>query len=171
MRFTSIRPSRTMPHSRWQPSKGGQARRLHGADGDDHRGMRRDCPPAGQVGKVYMMMETVVYAREYLFARELYDKGSWVAFSSCGSHQQDMDGWPDYWPGLPPMHYATHCVSPCLAILSKPGGRPSPRAWSAMLGPHPRGADPEVQQSFRHGDGHVQNQGQRRRGRGHAVAL
>src|SRR5262249_49908083 len=30
-------------------------------------------------------------------------------------------GWPDYWPGLPPMHYATHCVSPCLAILSKPG--------------------------------------------------
>src|SRR5829696_1958851 len=26
-------------------------------------------------GKVYMMMETVVYSREYLFARELYDKG------------------------------------------------------------------------------------------------
>src|SRR5205807_701121 len=23
------------------------------------------------------------------------------------------------WPGLPPMHYATHCVSPCLAILGK----------------------------------------------------
>src|SRR5262249_42565099 len=23
-----------------------------------------------------------------------------------------------YWPGLPPMHYATHCVSPCLAIMS-----------------------------------------------------
>ena len=30
-----------------------------------------------------------------------------------------MDGWPDYWPGLPPMWYATHCVSPCLAILGK----------------------------------------------------
>jgi hypothetical protein len=27
-----------------------------------------------------------------------------------------MDGWPDYWPGLPPMHYATHCVGPCLAL-------------------------------------------------------
>ena len=26
-----------------------------------------------------------------------------------------------YWPGLPPMWYATHCVSPCLAILSRPG--------------------------------------------------
>ena len=30
-----------------------------------------------------------------------------------------MDGWPDYWPGLPPMRYATHCVSPCLALLGK----------------------------------------------------
>src|SRR5215204_7487530 len=73
-------------------------------------------------GKVYMMMETVVYSREYLFARELYDKGDLGRIQFLrGSHQQDMDGWPDYWPGLPPMHYATHCVSPCLAILSKPG--------------------------------------------------
>ena len=30
-----------------------------------------------------------------------------------------MDGWPGYWEGLPPMHYATHCVSPCLALLGK----------------------------------------------------
>jgi hypothetical protein len=35
------------------------------------------------------------------------------------SHQQDMDGWPNYWPGLPPMHYATHCVGPCLALERK----------------------------------------------------
>jgi predicted dehydrogenase len=32
------------------------------------------------------------------------------------SHQQDMDGWPNYWPGLPPMHYATHCVGPVLGL-------------------------------------------------------
>ncbi len=71
-------------------------------------------------GKVYMMMETVVYAREYLFARELYEKGELGRIQFLrGSHQQDMDGWPDYWPGLPPMWYATHCVSPCLAILGK----------------------------------------------------
>src|SRR6059036_719686 len=71
-------------------------------------------------GKVYMMMETVVYAREYLFAKELYDRGELGRIQFLrGSHQQDMDGWPDYWPGLPPMHYATHCVSPCLAILGK----------------------------------------------------
>jgi predicted dehydrogenase len=30
-----------------------------------------------------------------------------------------MDGWPGYWEGFPPMHYATHCVSPCLALLGK----------------------------------------------------
>src|SRR5438477_9069601 len=73
-------------------------------------------------GKVYMMMETVVYSREYLFVKELYDKGELGRLQFLrGSHQQDMDGWPNYWPGLPPMWYATHCVSPCLAILSKPG--------------------------------------------------
>lgn len=71
-------------------------------------------------GKLYMMMETVVYSREYLFVRELYDKGELGRIQFLrGSHQQDMDGWPDYWPGLPPMWYATHCVSPCLAILSE----------------------------------------------------
>jgi predicted dehydrogenase len=73
-------------------------------------------------GKVYMMMETVVYSREYLFVKDLYDRGELGKIQFLrGSHQQDMDGWPDYWPGLPPMWYATHCVSPCLAILSKPG--------------------------------------------------
>ncbi len=71
-------------------------------------------------GKVYMMMETVVYSREYLFVKELYDKGELGRIQFLrGSHQQDMEGWPNYWPGLPPMHYATHCVSPCLALLGK----------------------------------------------------
>jgi hypothetical protein len=28
-----------------------------------------------------------------------------------------MAGWPGYWEGLPPMHYATHAVSPCLALV------------------------------------------------------
>jgi predicted dehydrogenase len=73
-------------------------------------------------GKTYMMMETVVYSREYLFVKELYDNGELGRIQFLrGSHQQDMEGWPDYWPGLPPMHYATHCVSPCLALLSSPG--------------------------------------------------
>jgi predicted dehydrogenase len=35
------------------------------------------------------------------------------------SHQQDMDGWPHYWPGLPPMWYATHCVGPVAGLIDK----------------------------------------------------
>ena len=72
-----------------------------------------------KTGLKYMMAETVVYAREYLFVKEMYDKGELgkVQFLQA-SHQQDMDGWPNYWPGLPPMHYATHCVGPCLALTN-----------------------------------------------------
>lgn len=68
-------------------------------------------------GLKYMMAETVVYSREFLFVREMYLKGELgkVQFLQA-SHQQDMDGWPDYWPGLPPMWYATHCVGPCMAL-------------------------------------------------------
>src|SRR5262245_16406471 len=70
-----------------------------------------------KTGLKYMMAETVVYAREFLFLRELYTKGELgkIQFLQA-SHQQDMDGWPNYWPGLPPMHYATHCVGPVLAL-------------------------------------------------------
>jgi predicted dehydrogenase len=80
------------------------------------------CDAQRKTGKTYMMMETVVYAREYLFVKEMYDKGELGRLQFLrGSHQQDMDGWPDYWPGLPPMWYATHCVSPCLALVSQSG--------------------------------------------------
>ncbi|MGJ8694698.1 MAG: Gfo/Idh/MocA family protein [Verrucomicrobiaceae bacterium] len=68
-------------------------------------------------GLKYMMMETVVYAREFLFMKELYDNGELGKLQFLkASHQQDMDGWPGYWPGLPPMHYATHCVGPLLGL-------------------------------------------------------
>ena len=33
-----------------------------------------------------------------------------------------MEGWPGYWPGLPPMYYATHCVGPILGLMGEPGG-------------------------------------------------
>lgn len=67
--------------------------------------------------KKYMMMETVVYSREFLYIKEMYEKGEMgkIQFLQA-SHQQDMDGWPSYWPGLPPMWYATHCVGPMLAL-------------------------------------------------------
>src|SRR2546422_1732475 len=70
-----------------------------------------------QTNRKYIMMETVVYAREFLYIKELYEKGGLgkIQFLQA-SHQQDMDGWPNYWPGLPPMWYATHCVGPMLAL-------------------------------------------------------
>ncbi len=70
-----------------------------------------------ETGLTYMMMETVVYAREYLFMKQLRDTGDLGKIQYVqASHQQDMDGWPNYWPGLPPMHYATHCVGPALGL-------------------------------------------------------
>jgi predicted dehydrogenase len=36
----------------------------------------------------------------------------------AASHPQDMDGWPDYWERMIPMHYATHVVSPCLGLVN-----------------------------------------------------
>src|SRR3954465_2289969 len=73
---------------------------------------------ANAAGKNYMMMETAIYSREFLFVRELRDNGKLgrVQFMR-GAHQQEMRGWPGYWEGLPPMHYATHAVSPCLALV------------------------------------------------------
>ena len=70
-----------------------------------------------KTGLRYMMMETVVYAREFLYIKELSDNGTLgkIQFLQA-SHQQDMDGWPNYWPGLPPMWYATHCVGPVCAL-------------------------------------------------------
>ena len=85
-----------------------------------------------------MMMETVVYAREYLFIKELYDKGELGKLQFLqASHQQDMDGWPNYWPGLPPMYYATHCVGPCSALTDADGGV----RLLLRLRHDPRGAD------------------------------
>lgn len=74
-----------------------------------------------KTGLRYMMAETVVYAREYLFMKELLDTGKLGKLQFVqASHQQDMDGWPNYWPGLPPMWYATHCVGPVAGLIGKP---------------------------------------------------
>ena len=70
-------------------------------------------------GLTYMMMETVVYSREFLFVEEMYKKGELGKLQFLrASHQQEMAGWPGYWEGLPPMHYATHCVGPVVALAN-----------------------------------------------------
>lgn len=68
-------------------------------------------------GKNYMMMETAVYTRQFFYVRELVESGRLGCIQFLrGAHYQDMENWPSYWAGLPPMWYATHAVAPCLAI-------------------------------------------------------
>lgn len=68
-------------------------------------------------GKNYMMMETARYSREFFHARRLLREGSLGRLSYFrGEHLQNLDGFPPYWLGFPPMHYVTHALSPALAL-------------------------------------------------------
>jgi predicted dehydrogenase len=65
----------------------------------------------------YMMMETAVFTRQFFYATDLKDRGEFGRIQFLrGAHYQDMECWPDYWAGLPPMWYATHAISPLLAL-------------------------------------------------------
>lgn len=79
---------------------------------------RQICKLVEETGLKYMMAETVVYSREYLFIKDMYEKGELgkIQFMKA-SHPQDMDGWPEYWERMIPMHYATHVVSPVLGLV------------------------------------------------------
>ncbi len=76
------------------------------------------CALVAETGLKYMMAETVVYSREFLFIKQMYDQGELGKIQYMqASHPQDMDGWPDYWERMIPMHYATHVVSPVLGLV------------------------------------------------------
>jgi predicted dehydrogenase len=67
--------------------------------------------------RTYMMMETAVYTRQFLYAHALHERGEFGRIQFLrGAHYQDMERWPSYWDGLPPMWYATHAVAPLLAL-------------------------------------------------------
>jgi len=77
------------------------------------------CQLVKDTGLKYMMAETVVYSREFLFIKEMYTKGELGKIQyMAASHPQDMDGWPEYWERMIPMHYATHVVSPVLGLVN-----------------------------------------------------
>ena len=80
---------------------------------------RKICELVKATGLKYMMAETVVYSREFLFIKDMYQRGELGKIQHlAASHPQDMDGWPSYWEKMIPMHYATHVVSPCLGLLN-----------------------------------------------------
>lgn len=72
-----------------------------------------------KANKVYMMMETALYTREFLYGLKLAENGALGRIQFVrGSHIQDMsmDGWGEYWKGFPPMLNGTHAISPLLRI-------------------------------------------------------
>ena len=84
---------------------------------------REICDLERETGKVYMLMETSVYTREFLYFKKMYENGEIGRLQFLrGSHQQNMGlpGWPSYWYGMPPMHYPTHAIAPLSEILQKP---------------------------------------------------
>ncbi len=69
-------------------------------------------------GRRYFMAETAAYGAPFLLVRDLLARGLFGRIQHLrGVHFQDMEGWPGYWAGLPPMWYATHALTP-LAILA-----------------------------------------------------
>ena len=75
-----------------------------------------------QSGKVYMMMETSLYTREFLYVKELKDSGKLGRIQFVRSdHMQNMamEGWPAYWQGFPPFLNGTHALSPAITLIGK----------------------------------------------------
>ena len=71
-------------------------------------------------GKQYMFLETTGFGREFLYVQDLYKKGELgkIQYMSC-AHYQDMEGWPSYWEGYPPLMHPTHAIGPCLMLLGQ----------------------------------------------------
>ena len=68
-------------------------------------------------GKNYMMMETTLYTYQFLYVKKMLAQGELGRIQFLrGSHYQDMEGWPEYWTGLPPMWYGTHAIAPMVAL-------------------------------------------------------
>ena len=95
-------------------------------------------------GKNYMMMETVVYSREFLFVKDLYESGELGDLTFLrGVYFQDVEGRPAYWQSVPPMHYATHAIAPLLALTGTRATQVN-CLGSGLLSPHLKqpGANP-----------------------------
>jgi len=80
-------------------------------------GIRRIAETTRKTGRNFMMMETTLYTYQFYYVNELIRQGKIGKIQFMrGSHYQDMANWPDYWMGLPPMHYGTHAIGPMVAL-------------------------------------------------------
>jgi predicted dehydrogenase len=79
------------------------------------------CEAVKKTGKHYCVMETAVYTTHFFMIREMVEKGDLGGIQFLrGAHYQDMEFWPDYWLGLPPMFYGTHAIAPLVMLADSP---------------------------------------------------
>ena len=79
--------------------------------------IRRIVKAKRRSGKNYMMMETTLYTYQYFYANRMKEAGEFGKIQFLrGSHYQDMENWPEYWKGLPPMWYGTHAIAPMVGL-------------------------------------------------------
>ena len=66
-------------------------------------------------------METAVFTSHFFKALEMLKNGELGSIQFLrGAHYQDMEYWPDYWMGLPPMFYGTHAIGPLVLLADSP---------------------------------------------------
>ncbi len=79
--------------------------------------IRRIVQAKRRSGRNYMMMETTLYTYQFFYAKRMKEAGEFGKIQFFrGSHYQDMENWPDYWTGLPPMWYGTHAIGPMVGL-------------------------------------------------------
>lgn len=73
-----------------------------------------------ETGQIYMLMETEIASQAFLYVEQMYRKGAFGDLQLLrGVHYQNMEGWPDYWRGLPPMYYCYHGLGPMLYLANR----------------------------------------------------
>ena len=71
-------------------------------------------------GQTYMLMETEIASAACLYSERLHKEGAFGDLQLMrGVHYQNMEGWPDYWRGLPPMFYCYHGLGPLLHLTGR----------------------------------------------------
>ena len=70
-----------------------------------------------KTGKSYCVMETAIYTTHFFKVKEMLERGEFGTIQFLrGAHYQDMEYWPDYWMGLPPLFYGTHAIGPLVML-------------------------------------------------------
>lgn len=82
--------------------------------------LRRILDARNRAGRNYMMMETAARTDEFLFLQDMHGRGEFGRLQFLrGVFYHNLENHPDYWMGLPPMHYTTHPIAPMLALAGR----------------------------------------------------